>query len=173
LEQQILTLSFPVILKRADADRGIDNFKVKSAEQAAEILGDQEEESLWIIQDFVPNDGFYLVSIYHGEPVFSIFRTLEERPDHNELKAHMYKPKGGLNATLIEIAELPASVRETSVKAAAAMNRQIASVDSIYVPSEDKTYVLEVNYNPQLVTIETFKEKRQEVFLDAISKITG
>jgi glutathione synthase/RimK-type ligase-like ATP-grasp enzyme len=169
--QNQITLEFPAILKRADADRGIDNFKVKSFEEAVALLADHDELSLWILQSFIPNDGFYLVSVYNNVPAFGIYRTLEERPDGNEQKAHMFKPKGGANASLIEIADLPSSLVETSVAAANAMNRQMASVDSLYDKATNTTYVLEVNYNPQLVTIQTLKEVRQKAFLKTMREL--
>ena len=162
---------FPAILKRADADRGIDNYKVYSNQDVLDILTDQDPLSIWVLQEYVPNDGFYLVSFYNSKPVFSIFRSLEERPDGDSTRAHMFKPKGGVNASLLEIADVPSAIVATSQKAIEAMNRQIASVDSIYDPVTDRVYVLEVNYNPQLVTIETFKEIRQEAFLEAIKNI--
>lgn len=169
--EKYIDMPFPAILKRADADRGIDNFKVDSKQVVRELLEGYDESSLWVLQAFVPNDGFYLVSVFHGDPVFSIFRSLEERPDGNELKAHMFKPKGGSNAKLLDLATMPKTIIDTSVRATAAMNRQIASVDSIYVPEEDKSYVLEVNYNPQLVTIDTFKDVRKKAFLKALGAI--
>lgn len=164
-------LPLPIILKRADADRGIDNYKLDSYERAAEILSSEDGQSLWVIQEFIPNDGFYLVSYYGGEAKFSIFRSLEERPDHNQELAHMYKPKGGANASLVELSELPAVVRETADRAVRAVNRQIASVDLLYSPDQGRAFVLEVNYNPQLVTIETFKDVRQQAFLEAIENL--
>jgi glutathione synthase/RimK-type ligase-like ATP-grasp enzyme len=164
-------LQFPLVLKRADADRGIDNYKVSTEEEMQELLGPHDDRSIWILQEFVPNDGFYLVSFYDQQPEFSIFRSLEERPDQNEQKSHMYKPKGGTNATLIAIAELPLVVVDTAQDALNAMNRQIGSVDLLYDPQQEKAYVLEVNYNPQLVTISTFKEVRIRAFLDGIKKI--
>lgn len=159
---------FPAILKRADADRGIDNYKVYSAEDVVDILNNHEEKSIWILQDFIPNNGFYLVSFYHDKPSFSIFRSLESRPDNDASKAHMFKPKGGANAELLKISDTPEIIVETSLKAIKAMNRQIASVDSLYDEAAKRVYILEVNYNPQLVTIETFKEARQQAFLEAI-----
>jgi D-alanine-D-alanine ligase-like ATP-grasp enzyme len=51
------------------------------------------------------------------------------------------------------------------------MNRQIGSVDCLYDPKTERVHVLEVNYNPQLVTIETFRETRIKAFLEGISKI--
>jgi glutathione synthase/RimK-type ligase-like ATP-grasp enzyme len=166
-----VALEFPAILKRADADRGIDNYKVTSFEEAVELLAGHDERSLWILQSFIPNDGFYLVSVYNDIPAFGIYRSLEERPDGNAQKAHMFKPQGGANASLVEISDLPQSLVSVSVAAAKAMNRQIASVDSLYDKSSDTTYVLEVNYNPQLVTIQTLKEVRQEAFLKTIREL--
>lgn len=171
IEANILDIPTPFILKRADADRGIDNFVLDSYDRAREILAENEGRSLWVIQEFIPNDGFFLVSYYDSKPKFSIFRTLEDRPDGKKELAHMFKPKGGANASLLEINELPSAVLEQSNKAIAALNRQIASVDSLYNPETEQAYVLEVNYNPQLVTIETFKEVRQQAFLDAINDL--
>jgi glutathione synthase/RimK-type ligase-like ATP-grasp enzyme len=163
--------TFPAVLKRADADRGVDNFKVTSPGEVQEILEDQEERSLWILQNFIPHDGFYLVSFYDSKPVFSIFRTLEKRPDGDERKAHMYKPKGGANANLIDLDKLPLTILETCQNAMTAMNRQIGSVDCIYDTGNDRVYILEVNYNPQIVTIETFKDTRIEAFLANLENI--
>lgn len=169
--KDMITIQTPFVLKRADADRGIDNFKVDSYEQAIDLLKDQPERSLWVLQDFIPNDGFYLVSVYHDVPEFTIFRAMGERADGRTDKAHMFKPKGGANAQLIEIKDTPAEVFAQSMAAVKAMNRQIASVDSLYDPVSNKAYVLEVNYNPQLVTITTFKEVRQDAFLRAVKQI--
>jgi glutathione synthase/RimK-type ligase-like ATP-grasp enzyme len=157
---------FPAILKRADADRGIDNYKVASYEEAIQLMQDHDNRSIWLLQEFVPNDGFYLVSFYDSKPVFSIFRSLETRPDGNEQKAHMFKPKGGANAHLVPLDEVPAELVETCTRAVEVMNRQIGSVDCIFDPETKRVYVLEVNYNPQLVTIETFKDIRVQAFLD-------
>lgn len=171
LDQDRITLDVPFILKRADADRGVDNFKIDSYEQAREILQAQDERSIWVAQQFVPNDGYYLVSIYHDAPEFTIYRSMGERNDGRSDKAHMYKPKGGANANLFTIEDTPQEVVAASTAAAKAMNRQIASVDSLYDPTTGKVYVLEVNYNPQLVTIMTFREVREQAFLRAIERI--
>lgn len=160
---------FPAVLKRADADRGIDNFMVHDYNEVQAILSMHNPLSIWVLQKFIPNDGFYLVSFYHEEPKFCIFRSLEARSDGDATKAHMFKPKGGSNASLIDIGEVAPAVMEVSSKALLAMNRQIGSVDSL-VGSDGVAYVLEVNYNPQLVTIETFKTVRIDAFVAALKK---
>ncbi len=171
IEQSLIDIPTPFILKRADADRGIDNYKIESYERAVDILHTQEERSLWVIQEFIPNDGFYLVSYYDSKAKFSIFRSLEERPDGKQELAHMFKPKGGANASLLDIQQLPGALLEESNRAISALNRQIGSVDLLYSEEQERAYVLEVNYNPQLVTIETFKDVRQQAFLDAIKDL--
>ncbi len=167
-EDEAKGLTFPAVLKRADADRGIDNFKVSSLADVYELLRTYEKRTLWILQDFIENDGFFLVTYYYFEPKYGIFRTLEARTDGDKRKAHMYKPKGGINATLIAPTDLPESVVSTTKRAVYAMNRQIGSVDCIYDQQQDRTYILEVNYNPQMVTIETFKDIRLDAFLDGM-----
>lgn len=171
IEKGMVKLSGKYVLKRADADRGIDNFIFDTLEEAKERLSTQPERSIWLLQEFIPNDGFYLASFYHDELKFGIFRAMHERTDGRKDRAHMFKPRGGSNATLLKPTELPARVVDESSKAVRAMNRQIASVDSIYNPSSDRAYVLEVNYNPQLVTITTFKEARQKAFLEGIDSL--
>lgn len=161
---------FPAVLKRADADRGIDNYVVQSFTEALKLLEAHDDRSIWLLQEFVPNNGFYLVSFYDQKPIFSIFRSLEQRPDQNQQKAHMYKPKGGSNATLLEVSEVPEAIVSTCTAAIKTMNRQIGSVDCIYDQADDRVYVLEVNYNPQIVTIETFKEVRVQAFLDYVNQ---
>jgi len=169
--QDVQAFSYPAILKRADADQGIDNFKISEAQEIVELLADHDDMSLWVLQEFVPNDGFYLISFYDQQPKFCIFRSLEIRPDGNKRKAHMYKPKGGANAALIELAEVPAALMTACQQAVMAMNRQIASVDCLYDSRSQKAIVLEVNYNPQLVTIETYKDVRVRAFLENIKNI--
>lgn len=168
---QLAACTYPAILKRADADRGIDNYKVSSAAEVQELLTDHDDLSLWVLQEFIENDGFYLISFYGEEPVFSIHRSLEARPDGNEQKAHMYKPKGGANATLIDMDKIPAKLMVAAEAAIKSMNRQIASVDCLYDPTTDRAWVLEVNYNPQLVTIETFKDVRVKALLDYLPEL--
>ena len=164
-------LVFPAVLKRADADRGIDNYSVGSVDELKELLNGHSDRSLWLLQEFVANNGFYLVSFYDQQPAFCIFRSLEPRPDKNPQKAHMYKPKGGSNASLIPIDDLPSTVKTITRQAVIAMDRQIGSVDCLYDATRDTVHVLEVNYNPQLVTIETFKEVRIQAFVDYLPKL--
>jgi glutathione synthase/RimK-type ligase-like ATP-grasp enzyme len=169
--QHMANMRFPAVLKRADADRGIDNFKVTGPDHVRALLADHDQKSLWLLQDYIPNDGFYLLNFYGDTLAFCIFRSLEERTDGNLQKAHMYKPQGGANAHLVVSANIPSIVEETARSALRAMNRQIGSVDCLYDVASGKVHVLEVNYNPQLVTINTFKELRKDAFIKYLPKL--
>jgi len=68
------------------------------------------------------------------------------------------------------LAEVPCEIIDECQRAIAALNRQIGGVDCIYDPVSQRVYVLEVNYNPQLVTIETYKDVRIKAFLDDINR---
>lgn len=159
---------FPAVLKRADADRGVDNYKVSSFEETKGLLADHDQNSIWILQQFVENDGYYVINFYNGEPAFGIYRTLEARPEAQ--KAHMYRPKGGSNATLLKVTDIPAVLLKAATASLAAMNRQIGSVDCLYDPNTEQVNILEVNFNPQLVTIETFKDVRAQAFIDNLRR---
>jgi glutathione synthase/RimK-type ligase-like ATP-grasp enzyme len=161
---------FPAVLKRADADRGLDNFKVVSQAEVADCLAAHDERSLWILQQYIDNDGFYRVSFYNQQPAFCIFRSLAGRADNNAQKAHIFKPQGGANASLIELATVPAEIIDECQRAINALNRQVAGVDCLFDPITKRVYILEVNYNPQLVTIETFKDVRVNAFLADLNR---
>lgn len=164
-------ITAPYVLKRVDVDRGIDNFLVSSDEELAQKLHDVDPSSMWIVQEFVPNDGYYVVTVNVDEVKFSIFRSLETRPDGKKHKAHMYKPKGGVNATLLGPSDIPNNVKHLAVRACRVLGREIASVDILLHQQTKVPVVLEVNYNPQLVTASVYKVTRQDAFVESVMGI--
>ncbi len=161
---------FPAILKRANADRGVDNFTVASAADVAELLEQQLPKSVWLLQQHIVNDGFYRVTLYANELAFCIFRSLGPRRDGEVRKAHMYKPSGGANASLVAVADMPPEVITACQQAARAMDRQMAGIDCIFDPATRQAYVLEVNNNPQLITTTTFQTERAAAFVESLKK---
>lgn len=164
-------VSYPCILKRADADRGIDNFILHDRPAVFDKLQQGSEESIWLVQEFIPNDGYFVATYYHDELEFGVYRAHMERTDNDESKRHMFKPKGGANATFLAPNEVPGEVVKESHAAARAMKREIASVDVVLDKNSGRAYVLEVNYNPQLVTVSVFRDERISSFLKGIKSI--
>lgn len=163
--------TFPCVLKRADADRGIDNFMVASYEMMVELLAAHPARSLWVLQEFISNDGYYRIAYNGGVAQYAVFRALQERPDGNQLKKHMYRPKNGTNAKLLALEQVPLSVRELSDRAVQAMERQFAGVDCFYNQETGLAHIIEVNYNPQLVTIERYADVRRQAFLQGLKRL--
>lgn len=165
------TSFFPVVLKKADSERGKYNYYVSSPEVLKELLSEHEKTSLWIAQAMVKNKGFYRLETYNYKPKLCIYRSLEKRPDNNPLKRHIYKPRGGANARLIKLNALPNELKLLAEKSCRALNRQIAGVDCLQDEVTKRFLVLEVNYNPQLVTIETFKNLRINAYVNFLNNL--
>lgn len=153
------------VLKRADADRGIDNYLVNSSEEVLDIL-DSKPPSIWLLQDHIENDGYYRIMIYGQEAKLAIYRILLPRPDKNKMKSHMFRPKGGENAELVKIDDLDENMVQLSLRAAETMNRQIAGVDVLISKNNHKAYLMEVNYNPELVNLSTFNKERESALVE-------
>lgn len=170
LDADLLSLEYPLVLKRADADRGNDNYLISSRDQLAEKLTQAQPKTLWIIQEFIENDGFYRLT-YFGDTLSSVvFRSKVDRTDGNEEKSHLNKPVGGGNASLVEVVNVPQNLDDESRKACQAMNRQFAGVD-VLLNKAGEPYILEVNYNPQLVTALSFTDVRKQAFLQAMKDL--
>lgn len=164
-------VTFPCIVKRADADRGIDNFILHSWDAVKKKLLESDAGSIWLLQEFIPNDGYYVATYYHNELKFGVYRKHMERTDRDESKRHMFKPKGGVNATYLSADDVPAEVAAESMGAIYAMKREIGSVDVVVHRDTRKAYVLEVNYNPQLVTVSVYKDERIAHFVEGVKNI--
>lgn len=167
-----VTLDFPLIMKLANGTRGSENYTIFSKNEIFDLLDGKEDSSIWILQKLVDSDGFFRVNCYYGKPVYGIFRSLEDAPEDLERHhGHMYKPVGGSNATFLEPYEIPRSVQQAASRAAKILGRDFAGADIIVDKYSKRAYVLEINYNPQLVTVESFKDRRIAEFLKAMEKM--
>lgn len=164
----LIDIKYPAILKRADADRGVDNYKVSSPERAIEILESYDKDYIWVLQQFIPNNGFYRLSYYSGRLSGVVFRSSHERGDGNIEKAHLNKPSGGANAIDVEPSSLPLDLIKEVQLAYRVMRREFAGVDALIDSETGRSYILEVNYNPQLVTLKSSRDIRAEDFLQAM-----
>lgn len=168
LKEGRVDIDFPLILKRADADRGIDNLKVASADRLREILSSASKRSVWIIQEFIPNEGFYRLTCYKGKVASVAYRAVFDRQDGNEEKSHLNKPRGGANASLIGAESLPDSLVEACLRGCDVMGREFAGVDALIDSRTGLPYILEVNYNPQLATTTTMVKEKAADFIEAV-----
>ena len=167
-----IKLSYPIVIKRADAERGRDNYMIFNENEIFDFFQDKDDSSIWVLQTLVPNDGFYRLNCYFGKPAYVIYRSLDDRPPEFERhKAHMYKPAGGINAKLLHMNEVPRDVLALAKRATKVVGRDFAGVDIVVNKNTHKAYVLEANYFPQIVTAESFRETRIKAFLEAMEEL--
>ena len=167
-----ISLEFPLIMKLADGTRGSENYTIFDKNEIFDLLDGKEDSSIWILQKYVESTGFYRINCFYGRPAYGIFRSLDDIPEGFERHhSHMYKPAGGSNATFLETKDISRSVRIAASRASRILKRDISGVDIIVDKHSKHTYVLEVNYNPQLVTVESFKDNRICKFLKAIEEL--
>lgn len=138
------------VIKDAFADRGKNNFLVIDSDSYAKVLDCLNGSSIFIIQKFIENDGFLRILLMGGEAVQIVKR--ESVAHRNPLKAHLNKPCGGINAYELDIVSFDTDVMTLARHAASIMRRDVAGVDIIQDKNSKKWYVLEVNYNPEVVS---------------------
>ena len=90
-------------------------------------------------------------------------------PHKDKLKAHLNKPFGGANATLVAVNDLPGEVQDIATRAANCMNREVTGIDILQDKKTGAWYVLEVNNAPQLRS-GAFISKKTEIIAKFFDK---
>jgi glutathione synthase/RimK-type ligase-like ATP-grasp enzyme len=138
------------VLKDAFGDRGKDNYLITDEASFTDAVQRLEEKKTVLAQRFIENDGFLRVLIMGDDVVQVVKRSSSAHAD--PLKAHLNKPHGSSNATLLSPEEYSADVISLARRATLALDRTIAGVDLIQDKVTKKWYVLEANYNPEITS---------------------
>ena len=138
---------FPIIMKGVRANRGNDNYLVKSLEEAVDTLASQvDEDGPWfIVQSFVPNNGDYRIIVMGNQVTAVIHRLAQDG-------THLNNTSKGGTATYSPVDVLPKEVVEQSVRLSTLLRREITGVDMIQHAETGEFYLLEINNMPQLAT---------------------
>lgn len=138
------------VLKDAFEDRGKGNYLVADAASYTEAVTRLKDRKTILAQKYIENDGFTRVLIMGDEVVQVVERSSADHAD--PLKMHLNKPRGSANSRELDPLEYSADVVALARKAALALDRTVAGVDLIQDKHTQKWYVLEANYNPELVS---------------------
>jgi glutathione synthase/RimK-type ligase-like ATP-grasp enzyme len=160
-EELVHELGQPFVLKDSSSDRGKDNFLIDSAAAFTKVLADKSEQYIYIAQRYIANDGYIRLLVTGHEVALAIGRTPSVSED--PLKAHLNQPRGGANAALLALDEIPPHVQDIGTRAAAVMQREIAGIDLIQDRETKEWYVLEVNNAPQIRSGTFIDEKLKAV----------
>lgn len=141
-------LGTPFVLKEATSNRGKNNFLIASEQTFLDVLAVATHDQTFIAQKYIENDGFYRMYVLGKNVDLAIFRAAH--PHKDDRRKHLNKPFGSVNASLMDMADIPAKAHDLTTRAAGTMNRQVAGVDILQDKQTKKWYILEVNNAPQL-----------------------
>ncbi len=145
------TLKFPLVAKSVDGTRGEDNFLVTDKEKLLLILN-ENNNSRYIIQQFIENDGDYRVFIVGNKVRLLIYRKSD---------SYLNNISQGASAEMVPLSTLNKAQTDDCIKAASVMKREIAGVDLVISKRDDRHYIFEVNRSPQIENSSYVEEKVQ------------
>lgn len=148
------------VLKSVKGTKGQDNYLVHSAEELRKII-DDNSETRFVLQNFVPNDGDWRIIVTNFEPQLAIYRSSHGKDFRNNTSV-------GGDAKLVPLTEVDPKIINLAASAARALNIKIAGADIIQDNQTGEYTILEVNRTPQLAT-GAFTEAKAEVLKNLIA----
>lgn len=143
-EQNVVDLlGSEFIFKATGGKKGADNYLVKNHAELEDIVQSTPDQ-IFIAQKFIENDGDYRIINFGNELKIAIHRTRGEG-------THLNNTSQGGDGELVPIESMREDVKSISLKAAVLLGRDIAGID-VVIGKDDKAYLFEVNYSPQLTT---------------------
>ncbi len=138
--------NYPLIMKANDGAQGHNNHLITKAQQAVDAINTSEDETEYILQNYIPNDGDYRILYMGFESDPLIF--------HRKAVAgnHLNNTSQGGSGRFIDIKSLPEEYLRNARKAAELMGREFGGVDILVDKTTSLPYVLEVNGTPALAT---------------------
>ena len=146
IKKNKLPFSFPFIAKSTNGSMGSNNWLIKSNEDLLRAM-EEAPESLFVLQEFIPNDFDYRILVFGGVPRMVIKRSRVSDDTHVNNTS-----KGG-DGIIVALKDMDPKVIEIAIKAASAVGRmELGGVDIVINNITGKPYVLEVNKSPQIET---------------------
>jgi glutathione synthase/RimK-type ligase-like ATP-grasp enzyme len=158
------TFEYPVILKSVSGRRGSNNHLIRTRQELESSLAAQPSVH-YLIQAYVPNTGDYRVWVTGGEIGPILHRA--------RMSGHLNNTSQGSGARLVEVSELPDSVRADCIRATQIFDRDVAGVDVVFEndDTEGRYYFFEVNRAPQIENT-PFEEVKAAALAQYMSRIT-
>lgn len=149
----------PFVLKEINSDQGKNNYLIDNKSDFTRILGEAQDNFQFMAQKYIPNEGFLRVYVFDKEAKLAIWRSAHTHSD--QLKAHLNKPAGGVNAKLVDLSDISGEVHDICTRAAVALDRQVSGIDLVQDKETKRWYILEVNNAPQ-IRKGSFQDKKAE-----------
>lgn len=143
--------SFPLIMKAKGGTRGQTNYLVHDEAHMKQIIGTHPEE-VFVMQEFIPNDGDYRVIVCGAEVALVIRRKAQG-------DSHLNNTSQGGSAEIVPNDELPTRVLQDCIRASQFYGREFTGVDIVHSKQDGKYYCFEVNRAPQIDSASFEKQK--------------
>lgn len=153
-----------MILKDNNGKKGRDNFLIRSQEELKAVVDNKENETkIFILQEYIPNDGDFRLLVMNGEIKFAMLRK-------SAGNSHLNNTSQGGSATIIPLDTIPPRIKQMAIRAAALEDLTIAGVDVIINKNTGQAYVMEVNSAPQ-INSGSYIEEKTKVYAETIKQI--
>lgn len=163
IKKNKLPFAFPFIAKSTNGSMGSNNWLIKSSADLEQAMA-EAPDSLFVLQEFIPNDFDYRILVFGGIPRMVIKRSRQSNDTHVNNTS-----KGG-DGMFVDLKDMDPKVLDIAIKAAEAVGRtELGGVDIIINSETGKPYVLEVNKSPQIETGSNVQRKL-DVFSDYIEE---
>ncbi len=160
-------LGMPFILKDAAADKGENNFLIRTELDFKKATKNaKESHTYFVAQKFIPNAGDYRIIVLDKKVSLIIHR--KKTTD----KTHLNNTSTGGKAVIITPNELPSAAIGMAVSSAIVMKREVAGVDVIQDTKTGEWMILEVNNSPQIAS-GAYPDEKVKIFDAFLRKYAG
>lgn len=129
-----LGADFPIVVKSTTGSNGNDNFLVNSLDE----LNSLDMEAACVMQPFLENQFDYRIVVAESDILIAYKRVRGGDDYRNNIS------QGGSREL---VKDLSGELAEMAVRAARAVNRDLAGVDILVAEKTGRPYILEVNFN--------------------------
>lgn len=158
-------LSYPLVLKADQAKKGRHNYLVKNTSELVKLLG-HYDDTLMVLQEFIPNDGDYRVLVMNGKLALVILRMRDSED------THLNNTSQGGSALLVAPEDFDKSAAKAALVVASYEQVEVAGVDIVFDKSNGRYYFLEVNQAPQIGT-GAFVDEKVAAYAAMIDSFSG
>jgi glutathione synthase/RimK-type ligase-like ATP-grasp enzyme len=136
------------VFKPADDDNGKYSYLVDDKDSYLAAINESHDIRTILIQRYIPNDGFIRVLMMGNNPIQITSKISSISITDNNLQRINFTNE---SVTEINKKDYNSDVIALAQKASLAMKRSISGVDIVQDKNNHKLYVIDVNYNPNVV----------------------